>query len=242
MDVWQVLAEAWLVVATLQREAMGNMASALRGGDGVGLAGLAAGLGALYALTPGHGKAALAAFIAGGRIGMGRALAMAGTAAAMHVVTGAALYFVLYGLLRRTPNLWGRGEPGVVFLGYSLVALAGVIMILQAWRTRPAGTASAITITAGIGVLPCPLTISVLGFTLSQSSMAWAVLALLSLAVGVATTIGTVALLTVLFRTTTEHLVRRYADRFASVGKWLQTVTGGIVVVIALVTMLSVPV
>jgi ABC-type nickel/cobalt efflux system permease component RcnA len=55
-------------------------------------------------------------------------------------------------------------------------------------------------LTAGIGLLPCPLTISVLGFAWLQGSALMVGVVLVSLALGVSLTLGLVALGAILAR------------------------------------------
>ena len=69
-------------------------------------------------------------------------------------------------------------------VGYGLIVLAGLMMLVQSLRVSANTHDGAHALTAGIGLLPCPLTISVLGFAWAQSSAAMVGLVLLSLALG----------------------------------------------------------
>ena len=68
----------WLIVllAQLQGGIMRSLAADLRAG-GLGSAALAFALGALHALTPGHGKAALAAYFLGRDAPIGKGMRVA---------------------------------------------------------------------------------------------------------------------------------------------------------------------
>jgi nickel/cobalt exporter len=100
------------------------------------------------------------------------------------------------------PSLLGRSSPTFTAVGYGLIVLAGIVMLVQSLRPGNAAHGGTYALTAGVGLLPCPLTISVLGFAWAQSSAAMVGLVLLSLALGISVTIGCVALLAILARNT----------------------------------------
>ncbi len=79
----------WLIVWLGQSQGgiVRALATELRGG-GIGTAGLAFALGALHALTPGLGKAALAAYFLGRVTHIGKGLRIALLAALLHVLSG----------------------------------------------------------------------------------------------------------------------------------------------------------
>jgi hypothetical protein len=65
-------------------------------------------------------------------------------------------------------------------------------MLIQSLRRTPAAAHSHV-LTVGVGRLPFPLTITVLGFAWAQSADGMVVFVLIALAAGIAFTIGTVA-------------------------------------------------
>ena len=169
-------------------------------------AALAFALGALHALTPGHGKAALATYFLGTEARLAQRCRGGAMAALLHVLvgvrgfSGAAIRWSV-----ACPFAMGRPSAGFSLAGYMLIGLAGLMMLVQS--LRPAEHPhSAHALTAGVGLLPCPLTISVLGFAWVQSTAPMVALVLLSLTAGIATTIGAVALLAILFRSSVGAL------------------------------------
>jgi nickel/cobalt exporter len=128
-------------------------------------------------------------------------LRVALSAALLHVLSGFAVFLALRFLVGQSPNSLGRGSPGFTAVGYGLIVLAGAIMLVQSLRPT-SGHDGAHALTAGVGLLPCPLTISVLGFAWAQSSGAMVGLVLASLALGISLTIGTVAVLAIVVRGT----------------------------------------
>lgn len=180
---------------------MRTLAAELRAGS-VGTAGFAFLLGALHALTPGHGKSVLAAYFLGQEARIQNGLGVTLSAALLHVVSGLAAFLVLRVLLGQLPTMLGRNPPTFTAIGYGLIVVAGLVMLVQSLRPEHGPHSGAVALTAGIGLLPCPLTISVLGFAWAQSSAAMVALVLLSLALGISLTIGCVALLAILARGT----------------------------------------
>jgi ABC-type nickel/cobalt efflux system permease component RcnA len=187
-------------LAHLQSGFIRALADELRAG-GLGAALLAAGLGALHALTPGHGKAALIAYFLGHDARLTKGLRIALSGALLHVVSGFVAFLILRFALGQAPSIAGRGSPTFTLIGYGFVMLAGLMMLYQGLRsTHTHGHDGGHALTAGIGLLPCPLTISVLGFAWIQSSTLMVAVVLVSLALGIALTIGLVALGAILAR------------------------------------------
>src|SRR5262245_45122151 len=144
----------WVIayLGSLQGGIVRSLAAELRAG-GLGTALLAFALGALHALTPGHGKAALAAYFLGRDARVGKGMRVALSAALLHVLSGFGVFLVLRVILGQSPSFLGRGSPAFTAVGYGLIVLAGATMLLQS--LRPSGSAhdGAHALTAGIGLL-----------------------------------------------------------------------------------------
>jgi nickel/cobalt transporter (NicO) family protein len=127
----------WIILALsgLQRSAVVGLAAELRAG-GLFTAVLAFGLGALHALTPGHGKAALAAFFLGREARIATGIRVALAAAFLHVVLGFLAFLVLRLIMSQMPVMTSRGSPIFTLVGYGLILIAGAIMIFQSMRLR----------------------------------------------------------------------------------------------------------
>ncbi len=229
----------WLItyLASLQGGILRTLAAELRAG-GIGAIALASGLGALHALTPGHGKAALAAYFIGKEAHLGKGVRIALSAALLHVLSGFAAFLVLRFVIGQAPSISGRGSPAFTAFGYGLVIVAGVIMLYQSVRPAHAHHDGEHALTAGIGLLPCPLTISVLGFAWVQSSAAMVGLVLVSLALGIALTIGIVALLAIVARRFLGAAVSTWLPGLERWARVLQGFAGGLIVIIAAATLL----
>lgn len=215
----------------LQRSAVGGLAAELRAG-GMFTAVLAFALGALHALTPGHGKAALAAYFLAEEARLATGLRVTLTASFLHVLTGAAVFLALRFAVSQTPLMTGRGSPFFAVTGYALILLAGALMVLQSLRRKPV-SAHPNVLAVGIGLLPCPLTISVLGFTWAQGSLAMVVFVLIALAAGIAFTIGAVALLAITARRSLGGAFAPSLSGFEHGARRVQGIAGAAIMVIA---------
>lgn len=227
---------AWL--GQVQGGIVRTLASELRAG-GIGTAGLAFTLGAMHALMPGHGKAALAAYFLGQEAHISKGLRVALLAALLHVLSGLAAFLILHLIVGQLPSLSGRGSPAFTASGYGLIIIAGIMMVVRSVQPSRGRGDGARTLTAGIGLLPCPLTISVLGFAWAQSSAMMVGFVLVSLALGISLTIGLVAILAIIGRrgmgaALAAHLLG--LDRWARI---VQGVAGALIVTIGLATLAS---
>lgn len=230
----------WLIVwlAQMQGGIVRTLATELRAG-GIGAMGFAFALGGLHALTPGHGKAALAAYFLGREANIATGLRIALTAALLHVLSGFALFLVLRFLIGQTPSILGRNSPTFTAIGYGLIIFAGAIMVVQSVRTAHPHGDGAHALTAGIGLLPCPLTISVLGFAWTQTSFGMVLLVLISLALGISLTIGLVALAAIIGRRTMGVALVGYLPGLEHWSRVLQAAAGVLIVGIGVATLLS---
>ncbi len=207
------------------------LAAELRAG-GLATAAFAFFLGAVHALTPGHGKAALAAYFFGQQARIATGIRVALAAALLHVLMGFVAFLILRFLVGQMPAMTGRGSPVFAITGYGLIVFAGLLMIFQSLRSTPAGTQPHV-LTLGIGLLPCPLTISVLGFAWAQGAGPMIAVVLLALAAGIAFTIGSVAVLAILGRRYLGAALIERMPKFERGARMLQGAAGAIIVVIA---------
>jgi len=218
----------WLIIwlADIQSGVLSTLAGSMRAAS-LWTAALAFALGALHALTPGHGKSALAAYFLGRDAKLGKGLRVALAAALLHVLSGFAAFLLLRFAIGQAMPITARGSPLFTVLGYGLIALAGGVVFAQSLRDhREPHHGGAHALTAGVGLLPCPLTISVLGFAWAQAQGAMMVVVLFSLALGISLTIGLVALLAIAARRTFGAATGAYVSGFEGVGRVLQAVAG----------------
>ena len=230
----------WLIgyLGSLQGGVIRSLAAELRAG-GSATAMLAFALGALHALTPGHGKAALTAYFLGREAPIGRGLRIALVAALLHVLSGFGAFLVLRFAVQQVPSMSARGSPVFTAAGYGLIVLAGALMLLQSVRPAHARHDGAHALTAGIGLLPCPLTISVLGFAWVQGSAVMIGVVLTSLALGISFTIGTVALLAIVARHALGRALGAWLPQLERGARLAQAGAGLLIVAIGVLMLLS---
>jgi nickel/cobalt exporter len=144
---------------------------------------------------------------------------------------------VAFGILRfivsQTPLMTARGSPFFAVTGYGLILIAGALMIFQS--LRPAAMhAGPHVLTTGIGLLPCPLTITVLGFAWAQGAGPMVAVVLIALAMGIAFTIGIVALLAILGRRLVGQALVERMPAFERGARIFQGVAGAAIVALSI--------
>lgn len=232
----------WLIqtLAQMQSGIVRTLAAELRAG-GIGAAAFAFILGALHALTPGHGKAALAAYILGREASIGKGLRIALSAALLHVLAGFGAFLILRFLVGMTPSISGRGSPLFTMLGYALISLSGMMMLWQSLRSAHTHHDGSHALVAGMGLLPCPLTISVLGFAWLQSSAVMVGVTLVSLALGISLTIGLVAMFAILGRYTLGATMLAWGSKLDGSARAIQLIAGVAIIVIGIWAIVRLP-
>lgn len=228
----------WLIayLGSLQGGIVRSLAAELRAG-GLGTAVLAFTLGAVHALTPGHGKTALAAYFLGREAHIAKGVRIALSAAVLHVLSGFAVFLALRFIVGQATSITGRGSPTFTALGYSLIIIAGAILLIQSLRPAQSAHDGAHALTAGIGLLPCPLTISVLGFAWVQGTATMIAVVLLSLALGITMTIGIVAIFAILVRNTFGHALTKRLPQLERGSRILQGIAAVVIIAIGLHTL-----
>jgi nickel/cobalt transporter (NicO) family protein len=188
-----MLEQTWHWIGQAQGGLMHALAEAMRTGSATTLL-LAFALGALNAMTPGHGKTALTAYMLGRQTSANRGVRIALSAAALHIFSGLVVFLALRYLVKQSPLGTGRSPLPLAIVGAGFIVLAGVMMIWRAVRRDTHTHDDAHSLTFGIGLLPCPVTVSVLSFAWLQSSVLMMTATIFSLALGIGSTIVTVAL------------------------------------------------
>lgn len=170
---------------------------------------------------------------------LSQGLRIALSAALLHVLSGFAAFLILHFVVRMAPTISGRGSPTFTVFGYALIIVAGLMMLFQS--LRPAGDHhdGSYALIAGMGLLPCPLPISVLGFARLQSSPLMVGVTLVSLALGISMTIGAVALFAILGRRTLGLALGPWLPKLDRGARVLQGVAGALIAMIGAYTLWS---
>lgn len=162
-------------------------------------------LGAIHALTPGHGKAVVFSYFLGARARPAAGLLMGAKIAGTHVASALALVAVF----GSAASMFGRASgaaKGIQIASYSLIVVVGLWLLARAaagLRSPRAEAPHAHGLSSGIlpfaiGLLPCPMTMLIMTYALANATLMAGLALTLVLALGIAATIalvGTVGLL-----------------------------------------------
>ena len=167
---------------------------------------VAVGLGLVHALTPGHGKAVIFSYflgraaspLTGLRVAAGAALTHGTIAVLLVLIAGR----VLSPLGRPTgAGAWLEGMAGLI------VAAIGALYVVLSVRglRRPVShdrgaEGSRPFLSVAMGLLPCPLTIIVVGFAINRGATAAGIALAAGISIGAAVTIGCFGLLGIALR------------------------------------------
>ncbi|WP_167484127.1 sulfite exporter TauE/SafE family protein [Mesorhizobium tamadayense] len=181
--------------------------------------------GAAHALTPGHSKAVLATYLAGSEAKVARGLLVSITLSVTHVTIAVIIAALSLPLVSIALGSVGRA-PLLEHVSRGLLGLIGLWMI---WRALSHGhhhkhEGEAVGFMAGL--IPCPLTLFAMTFAMSRGVPVAGLLFAVTMMTGVALTLSTVAVLSILFR---ERLVRVFESRprlFAAISRGIEGVAG----------------
>lgn len=171
----------------------------------VGMA-VAVALGLVHALTPGHGKAVIFSHFLGRPAGVSATMRVAAMAATTH----GAIAVLLVLAAGRVISPLGRPVGAAAWLEVAagaIVAGVGAVYVVLAMRgLRHASghahgpKASRPLLAVAMGLLPCPLTIIVVGSAVARGATAAGIALAVGISIGAAATIGSFGLLGIVLR------------------------------------------
>ena len=182
--------------------------------------------GAVHALTPGHSKTLLASYLIGSHLALLRGLAVSSVLAATHVLSSVLIALFAMQLLTRTLAGAGRA-PLAEDLSRGLLVLIGVWFVVRAIRghTRHARQ-EGIAVGFIAGLVPCPLTLFVMVTALARGVPSAGLTFAASMFVGIAVTLGVVAVAAILSRDVATQALARYGTPVATIGRLLDGIAG----------------
>lgn len=198
----------------------------------------ASALGALHAVTPGHGKAVLAAYFIGRE-----ARLLAGIGASMKIAAGHVLLAViLVALFGSAVSFMGRpagAAAAIEVAAYAIIAVTGAWLLIRALR-RPsisdAGHPSrGHSAPAAAGLIPCPLTMLLLTYALANASLAVVALLLAAFAAGIALTLSAFAVAAIMARRILAVPLAALVDWYAPVLRVLEAASAAVIMAVGLV-------
>lgn len=189
--------------------------------------------GAAHALTPGHSKAVLATYLAGSDARIARGLLISITLSVTHVTIAVVIAALSLPLVSIALGSVGRA-PLLENISRGLLGLIGLWMI---WRALNHGhhhkhEGEAVGFMAGL--IPCPLTLFVMTFAISRGVPVAGILFAITMMAGVALTLSTVAVLSILFRERLVHLFDSRPRLFDFISRGIEGSAGCILAGVAI--------
>lgn len=201
---------------------------------------VAAGLGLVHALTPGHGKSIIFAYFLGQRGSVLDGLRIAATAALTHGMI--AVLLVL--LVGRAISPLGRPTGAAAWLevvaGAIVTAVGTLYVVLSVHELRRPGDhlhhvpASRPLLAVAMGLLPCPLTIIVVGAAVAQGAAVGGIALAAGISLGAAVTIGAFGLLGLALRAGGLALAGARMRHLMAALAWLELATSGLILLFGL--------
>ena len=195
-------------------------------------------LGALHALTPGHSKTVLATYVAGSTATVARGLAVAATLAVTHVFSAVAIALLALPLMSHSLGQ-GADSPLLADLSRGLLAAIGLWMVWRAWRHPVHGHAEGPAVGVIAGLIPCPLTLFVMTYAMVREIPEAGLVFALAMMLGILTTLGGVAALSVLAREALSRLIESRGKSLARASRLFEGLAGVILIAIGLRELLS---
>ena len=189
--------------------------------------------GAAHALTPGHSKSVLAAFVLGSGLGPARALLTSFTLSVTHIISAVLLAVITNSLVQRT--LVGSGRaPALEWTSRSILVAIGLWLIYRALAAKPHVHGEGIATGFIAGLIPCPLTLFIMTLALSRSAPEAGLAFSVAMLIGVATVLGSIAVLVALARSTLIGLFDNHVETIAWISRLLDLLAGAALTLIAL--------
>lgn len=190
--------------------------------------------GMVHAMTPGHNKIVLATYVAGERLNMAKGLMTSALLSTTHIGSAVAIALGANWLVSRTITSAGRAPAMEIMSGAVLVAI-GVWMFVRSIRRHGHGHAQNGFLAVGAGLIPCPLTMFVMVFAVSQGVPEAGVVFAASMLIGVGTVLCCVAAVAVLAAGRSLARLGPWAGNAARV---LEALAGGMLVLIGVTQLL----
>jgi nickel/cobalt exporter len=192
--------------------------------------------GAAHAITPGHGKAVLATYLAGSRLAPLRGLLVAGVLSMTHIGSAVVLAVVAAPLVSRTLGTVGRA-PTLENLSRGVLVVVGLWLTTRAmWRRSHHSqddTREGILVGVVAGLIPCPLTLFTMFLALSRGVPEAGLTFSVAMMLGVGLTLSIVALVAVLARERLVGVLARHGASINRVARVLDASAGLVLVALA---------
>jgi len=172
--------------------------------------------GVIHATGPGHGKIFAVSYFISGKTEIKKGAVLGTLIAFMHVGTSIVMVLVIYSVVRSTLlNHFEDTTRIISLISYGLITLIGLTLLflkigkmirngmhghIHAKEPALSSDKSLISVALVTGFVPCPGTILLLLFTLSQNMLVMGILLSLAIAAGMAITISLAGIAAIIFR------------------------------------------
>lgn len=191
--------------------------------------------GAAHALTPGHSKTILATYLAGSRLSILRGLGVSLALSFTHVLMSVLIALLALPLISASLGSVGRA-PVLEDVSRALLGIIGLWMVWRALRPRRHVHAHGEGLMVGVmaGLIPCPLTLFVMTFAISRGVPEAGIAFAFTMMLGVALTLSTVAIATILFRDRLMRLLAHRARLLDRSARFIEAAAGLVLLAVAL--------
>ncbi|MER9412235.1 sulfite exporter TauE/SafE family protein [Mesorhizobium sp. M0589] len=189
--------------------------------------------GVAHALTPGHSKAVLATYLAGSEAKVARGLLVSLTLSFTHVTIAVLIAVLSLPLVSIALGSVGRA-PLLEDISRGLLGLIGAWMVWRALRHRHHHKHEGEVVGVMAGLVPCPLTLFVMTFAIVRGVPVAGLLFAGTMMIGVAITLCSVAVLSILLRESLMHFVESRPRLFDAITRTIEGFAGAALVALAI--------
>ncbi len=188
--------------------------------------------GSAHALTPGHSKSVLAAYILASGLRPGRALLTSFALSVTHITSAVLLAVVTNSLVQRT--LVGAGRaPSIEWTSRAMLIAIGLWLIYRAIRAKPHVHGEGLATGFVAGLIPCPLTLFVMTLALSRGAAEAGLAFSFSMLFGVAVVLGVVAIVSAMTRQYLVAFFSHYEKSISLSSRVIEAIAGAALTSIA---------
>jgi ABC-type nickel/cobalt efflux system permease component RcnA len=223
----------------IQRAIHGSLTDAIEGfalseNWGVLIAMLPLGVvfGMAHAMTPGHSKSVLAAYVLGSGMRPSRAVLTSITLSATHIVSAVLLAVVANSLVIRSLVGAGRAPALENISRFTLLAI-GLWLLLRALRNRPHIHGEGYLTGIAAGLVPCPLTLFVMTLAAARGVPEAGLAFAAAMFIGVGSVLTAIGTAVALARQWVARWLILHGDRLSVASRWLDGISGAALMTIA---------
>ena len=187
--------------------------------------------GFVHALTPGHGKTVLSAYLLGSPLSPLRATLVALSLSLTHVASAVLIAVAAVPLVTRT--LGGAGSaPLLENMSRVLIVLIGLWLVVGAVRNRTHVHGEGMMVGMVAGLVPCPLTFLTMFLAMTRGIPEAGLTFAAAMMLGITATLGLVSVATIFARDAVLRVLSSRGASFARVSQISQAFAGALLVVI----------